>query len=280
MEKISWLKIIAGVLLAVLFISGCTGDVDELKKVITPEERTPLPTLQQTEKPHTLEVTPSSIEEKTTAPESVTEVRETQTTEVIISGGGSSTSVKQKKPAEKTAEKTTKGYFQLLISDKPADISDFMHLYVSFSHARIFKAEEPYGYGYYDHEGGFEEIDIDATVDLTELVGENALPVLETQLEEGKYTKIELYVKSVEGQLWDRYGYGYGYSLASVKVPSNKLKIVKLFEIKSGEETKFVFDINVVKKGNKDEYNLIPVISKSGVVGKDLKESEVKIIKK
>ncbi|HID42388.1 MAG TPA: hypothetical protein EYP30_01200, partial [Archaeoglobaceae archaeon] len=63
MEKISWLKIIAGVLLAVLFISGCTGDVDELKKVITPEERTPLPTLQQTEKPHTLEVTPSSIEE-------------------------------------------------------------------------------------------------------------------------------------------------------------------------------------------------------------------------
>ncbi|UCD03613.1 MAG: DUF4382 domain-containing protein [Candidatus Woesearchaeota archaeon] len=153
------------------------------------------------------------------------------------------------------------GNFVLFISDKEADIGDFESLVVSFSKTRIFQSGES---------GGFEEFELSGTsVDLTQVVGEKAISVLNISLEEGSYTKIELYVSEVEGIL-----NGTNGTVADVEVPSDKLQIVREFEIKANETTKFVFDINIVKKGHRNEYNLLPVIAKSGTVGEDIDEPE------
>jgi hypothetical protein len=188
------------------------------------------------------------------------------------------------------------GTFVLLISDTEANIEDFESVNVTFSSARIFKtgyedtnetgdanetgdtndsgpgdnnsgvqhlAEEENG------SSGFETVDLNGvTVDLTTVVGEKAVPIVELELEAGKYTKIELSVESVEATLLDG-------NAAVVKVPSNKLKIIKTFTVEVNSETKFVFDIQVVKKGQSDEYNLLPVVGKSGVIGQDFEEGEI-----
>jgi len=116
-------------------------------------------------------------------------------------------------------------------------------------------------------DGDFVVHDLDgATVDLTEVVGDKAISVLDGELEAGRYSKIELYAESVDGVVDDE--------SVDVKIPSGKLQIVKSFEVVAGESLEFVFDINVVKKGN-GGYNLLPVISKSGVAGKDIEVAEV-----
>lgn len=156
----------------------------------------------------------------------------------------------------------TYGNFQLLISDAPADIGDFKSVVVTFNNTRIFKAGEN------DFEAGFEMRPLNhSQANLTELVGAKALPILNTSLEAGRYSKIELYVEEVEAFLQSS-------DTAVVTVPSDKLQIVKPFEIEPNKTTTFVFDINVVRKGHSNEYNLLPVISDSGVVGEDIADIE------
>ena len=205
-----------------------------------------------------------------------------------------------------TDDDRTVGTFRLLISDQPAAIGDFDSLEVSFSRARIFHAK---GDGETDEgddatetetatlteietaeatatagdddtedavedegeneeaDGGFEVRDLDsATVDLTEVVGNKAIGVLDGELEAGRYSKIELYAESVDGVV-------NGESV-DVKIPSQKLQLIKPFEVAAGESVDFVFDINVVRKGN-GGYNLLPVISESGVAGTDVAVEEV-----
>jgi len=205
------------------------------------------------------------------------------------------------------------GTFRLLISDQPVAIDEFDELNVTFDRARIFPADEDETGT--DAEGtetdadgtdtatategtetvtategtesdtddgdepddddeddgeerGFSVVDLDgATVDLTEVVGEKAIGVFEGELEEGRYTKVELYAEDVEG-IVDGEG-------VEVTIPSGKLQIVKPFEVVAGETLTFVFDINVVKKGGTGAYNLLPVISGSGVAGQDVAVEEV-----
>lgn len=117
-------------------------------------------------------------------------------------------------------------------------------------------------------EPGFFEIELDgATVDLTEVVGERAIAVFDGELEAGRYAKLELHVTEVEGIV--------AGEQVDVKVPSEKLQLVKPFEVVPGETLSFVFDINVVKKGQTGEYNLLPVISESGVAGADVPVEEI-----
>lgn len=114
----------------------------------------------------------------------------------------------------------------------------------------------------------FFVIDLDgATVDLTQVVGEKAMGVFDGEIPVGRYTKVELHVASVEGIV--------DGDPVEVKVPSNKLQIVKPFEVATGETLTFVFDINVVKRGQTGQYNLLPVISGSGVAGEDVEVEEV-----
>lgn len=191
------------------------------------------------------------------------------------------------------------GEFRLLVSDQPADIGDFDSLAVTFDSARVFRAEgadttgtptptaddgtttqESEGTttddgtteedGDDDDEGDrdFTVLDLDdPTVDLTQVLGEDAMGVFEGELETGSYSKVELTVSDVEGVV-------DGEAVA-VKVPSEKLQITQPFEISTDEPVEFVFDINVVKRGPTNGYNLTPVISESGVAGRDVEYEEV-----
>ena len=115
---------------------------------------------------------------------------------------------------------------------------------------------------------GFYVLDLDdPTVDLTQVVGDKAVAVFDGELSEGSYQKLELHVADVEGIV--------DGEEVEVKVPSEKLQLTKPFEVRAGEELDFVFDINVVKRGNQASYNLKPVISQSGVRGKDVEVEEV-----
>lgn len=116
----------------------------------------------------------------------------------------------------------------------------------------------------YDRDRGFFYLDLDgATVDLTEVVGDRAIGVFEGELDAGTYHKIELHVDDIEGVLTDG-------ETAPVKVPGTKLMLVHPFEIEPDETLSFVFDINVVARGRTGEYNLLPVISDSGVNGQNV----------
>ena len=115
---------------------------------------------------------------------------------------------------------------------------------------------------------GFYILDLEnVTVDLTQVLGEDAMGVFEGELETGTYAKIELNVSDAEGIV-------EGEEVA-VKVPSEKLQITQPFEVTAEEPLEFVFDINVVKKGPHNGYNLLPVISESGVAGRDVDYEEV-----
>lgn len=188
------------------------------------------------------------------------------------------------------------GSFRLLISDRPADIGDFDSLDVTFDRARVHRQQSDDGTeagtesetteptetataterttdeadsddDEDDSERGFTVFDLDSpTVDLTQVVGERAIGVLDGKLATGTYSKIELYVSGIEGIV--------DGETVPVKLPSNKLQIQKSFEVTADEPVEFVFDINVVKKGN-GGYNLLPVISESGVAGQDVDVEEV-----
>lgn len=206
------------------------------------------------------------------------------------SGGGIGSGGTDDGQAE--ASFTGTGSFRLLISDQPAAIEDFDSLDVTLSSARIFRTgdseeitaaavtgtaaessnptaanatvNETAG-----EEGqGFIEFDLDSvTVDLTQVIGDRAVSVLAEELEAGRYAGIELHVASAEGVV--------DGEAVDVKVPSNRLRIIRPFEIGADQELDFVFDINVVRKGPNGGYNLLPVIGKSGVAGRDIEIDEV-----
>jgi hypothetical protein len=181
---------------------------------------------------------------------------------------------------------TASGTFRLLISDQPVAIEDFDSLDVALSAARVFRADEDEEITPRvvngtdtttdddtedtedDDSEGVVEFDLDSvTVDLTQVKGDRAVSVLEGELDEGRYSGIELRVASAEGVV--------DGEAVDVKVPSNRLRIIKPFEIGSDEELDFVFDINVIQKGPTGGYNLLPVIGKSGVAGEDVEVEEV-----
>lgn len=190
---------------------------------------------------------------------------------------------------------TARGTFRLLISDQPVAIDDFDSLDVTLSAARVFRADEDEAItpgvvngteserttspsdnttddDTEDPEDGesegFVEFDLDSvTVDLTQVKGDRAVSVLEGELDEGQYSGVELRVASAEGVV--------DGEAVDVMVPSNRLRIIKPFEVGGAEALNFVFDINVIQKGQSGGYNLLPVIGKSGVAGEDVDVEEI-----
>lgn len=119
-----------------------------------------------------------------------------------------------------------------------------------------------------DGQGGFTRFDLaGASVDLTQVVGDRAMPVLDETLAPGRYTKIELHASDVTGIV--------DGEEANVHIPSGKLMLTQPFEVAAGETVSFVFDINVVQRGQGNDYNLLPVIGESGVAGEDVDVEEV-----
>ncbi|OYR89341.1 hypothetical protein DJ71_04305 [Halorubrum sp. E3] len=200
------------------------------------------------------------------------------------------------------------------MSDAPADIGDFDRLDVTLGEARIFEATEGgdgeddereqtgnetegddpangtaevEDGGDADDEGdeeggeepdddedddgsdrGFTVVDLDgATVDLTQVIEEDAMAVFDGEIPAGEYEKIEHSVTAIEGIV--------GGEEVDVKLPSEKLQITSGFAVAPDESVSFVFDINVVKRGRNNGYILKPVISGSGVAGRDVEVNEV-----
>ncbi|WEL23852.1 DUF4382 domain-containing protein [Candidatus Nanohalovita haloferacivicina] len=151
------------------------------------------------------------------------------------------------------------GQFELLISDQQAAIDDFDYLNVEFSHANIFAVN--------NSSVNVQQVSLNNTsaVDLTQVRNLTAESLVNTTLPAGNYSKIELYSErinaSVDGENVD------------VKIPPGKLMITKPFEVRPNETTSFVFDIQVVLRGNQQNnqgYILRPVTSESGVAGRDV----------
>lgn len=206
---------------------------------------------------------------------------------------------------------TLTGGFRLLISDAPADIGDFDRLDVTLDRARVFESEDGDDEGEdgdgesddddernatdtddgdgstnetadddtagedidEDHsedeeERGFTVVELDAaTVDLTRVIEDDAIAVFDGEIPAGSYEKIELEVSATEGIV--------DGDEVEVKLPSEKLQITNAFEVTPDEELSFVFDINVVKRGPNNGYILQPVISGSGVAGRDVEVNEI-----
>ena len=115
---------------------------------------------------------------------------------------------------------------------------------------------------------GYTVVDLDgATVDLTQVIEEDAIAVFDGEIPAGSYEKIELEVSTVTGIV--------DGGEVDVKLPSEKLQITNGFEVTPDEELSFVFDINVVKRGRNNGYILKPVISGSGVAGRDVEVNEI-----
>ncbi|WP_435096902.1 DUF4382 domain-containing protein [Halorubrum sp. N11] len=115
---------------------------------------------------------------------------------------------------------------------------------------------------------GFTVVALDgATVDLTQVIEDDAIAVFDGEIPAGSYEKIELSVTNVEGIV--------DGGEVDVKLPSEKLQITNGFEVTPDEPVSFVFDINVVKRGPNNGYILKPVISGSGVAGRDVEVNEI-----
>jgi len=146
-----------------------------------------------------------------------------------------------------------KGRITVAYGRSSDSIGDFDHLNVTFDRVRIFTACASNN----TTEENWTEHALDnVTVDLTNLTATNTSILENLSLKAGNYTKIELYVSEVVGIV--------DGAAVDVKVPSGKLKIVGDFTVKANETNELTFDIKVVQKGHRAEYNLIPVISRLG----------------
>ena len=164
---------------------------------------------------------------------------------------------KPEQPAEFVSEPITgKGKLKLFVSSEGAIISDFDNIKITFNLVKVFKGSE------------FVERNIDVLADLTELQGTNALKVFEADLDEGGYSKIKLYAKSIKGTL-------LGNEI-EITLPEENLLLEKNFKIKEGETTTFVINLEALKTGKVttttglESYKLQTIQLKSGTVPVDV----------
>ncbi len=162
-------------------------------------------------------------------------------------------------PAEFVSEPITgKGTLKLFVSSEGDIIPDFDNIKINFNLVKIFNAK------------GSELVEqsIDVLADLTELQGTNALKILETKLEEGDYSKIKLYAKSIKGTL-------LGNEIEII-LQGDNLLLEKNFKIKEGETTTFVVNLEAIKTSKVttttglESYKLQTIQLKSGTVPADV----------
>jgi hypothetical protein len=105
---------------------------------------------------------------------------------------------------------------------------------------------------------GWETYEVDnVTVDLTTLQGANATRIADLAVNSGNYTTVFVHVSEVEGTLTDG-------TETTVKLPSERLKLNKPFELAPNASVDFVYDVTVRKAGKSGKYVLQPVVGESG----------------
>ncbi len=184
-------------------------------------------------------------------------------------------------PTDDDSEQTNDitGTVAFYLSDKPSQIDDFRHLNVTIDRVGFHRAEStttatPNATATAtatntttaasedaeesDEKAGEITREVDArSVDLTRLKGENATLIGTPQIPAGNYTKVFVYVDSINATLTDG-------STTNVKLPSQKLQLTKGFTLEPNGTVSFVYDISIFEAGNSGKYILKPVISESG----------------
>ncbi|MFB6096348.1 MAG: DUF4382 domain-containing protein, partial [Haloferacaceae archaeon] len=152
------------------------------------------------------------------------------------------------------------GTVNFYVSDQQNAIGDFAHLNVTVTRVglhRTTQAQNGTGNATGNASGEWIEHDVDnVTVDLTELQGANATRLGALESPNGTYNKVFVYVDGIDATLEN------GES-ASVKLPSQKLRLNEQFTLGVDEEVDFVYDLTVQETGN-GRYILKPVASQSG----------------
>ncbi|MFC7132209.1 MULTISPECIES: DUF4382 domain-containing protein [Salinibaculum] len=214
---------------------------------------------------------------------------------LVLAGCGGASTGGDGSPADGEAGPTgdATGTVEFYVSDKPSRIDDFRHLNVTIDRIGFYRADddaqvtatptgtatatpngtatatatededaeadEAEGDGEVARDSGGEitrEVN-DRTVDLTRLKGDNATLVGTPEIPAGNYTKVFVYVQSVDATLQDG-------SSVDVKLPSNKLQLTRGFALEPNGTVQFVYDISVFEAGKSGKYILKPVISESG----------------
>ena len=140
-----------------------------------------------------------------------------------------------------------------LISDEVNAIGDFHSLNVTIANIGLLRGGES---------GQWLELEPQVTqVDLTLLQGEDAQAIWRGNVPEGQYTKVFIFVSSVQGILKET------DATVDVKLPSQKLQINSTFEVSADSLVSFVYDITVIARGNVNSgirYLLQPQVDQSG----------------
>ncbi|MHB8603698.1 MAG: DUF4382 domain-containing protein [Thermoplasmatota archaeon] len=131
------------------------------------------------------------------------------------------------------------GTLTVAATDAPDNLGDFSALTVTVSAIEVFGANGPTSYA-----------PSTPTFDLTKLTSGNVSTLFSGPVPPGNYSKLQLDISSGTGTLKSG-------GAADVKAPGGKLFLALAFTVASGKETKFTFDIQVVKLGN-GGYNFQP----------------------
>lgn len=145
------------------------------------------------------------------------------------------------------------GQLALHVTDAPDDIGDFASLNVTVEKIVLHKkgsSDEN------DTSSKSEHAPSAGTFDLTKLVSGNVTTIFADAVPAGDYGKLTLFIRDARGVLVDG-------GEVDVKAPSGRLFVNTDFTITEGEETDFLFDIQVHETG-KGEYQFKPNATGSG----------------
>jgi hypothetical protein len=156
-------------------------------------------------------------------------------------------------PAVTVAQPSLEGNFVFLISDDVNAIADFENVNVSISRVSLVRSGDSGETIEFEPEQG--------EVDLTQVQGEKTQEIWRGNLPEGQYTAVSLQVSSVVGILK-----ATGEEV-EIKLPSDRLRISKDFQVNQNVLTTFTYDLTVVAAGNSQsgiKYILKPQADQSG----------------
>ena len=141
------------------------------------------------------------------------------------------------------------------LSDQQNAIGEFERLTITVEAVAVRRADDAATGS--DGSGWTEQSVDGVTVDLTQLTGSKAVKLGEVSLAYGSYDAVAIRVSSVEGTLKNG-------EEATVKLPSDTLRIEREFVVDENVGSSYVFDVGVTTAGGSGEYVVEPVVSESG----------------
>jgi hypothetical protein len=166
-------------------------------------------------------------------------------------------------PVMTVAQPSLEGNFVFLISDDVNAIADFESVSLSVSRVSLLRSGDSDETVEFEPEQG--------EVDLAQLQGDKTQEIWRGDLPEGQYTGVSLQVASVLGVLKET-----GEEV-EIKLPSDKLRISKDFQVNQDTLTTFTYDLTVVAAGNSQsgvKYILKPQVDQSGAVHEPLEPKD------